>query len=93
MRIFYLYLLIAIFYCQIFWENRLLSDKANEYGGKFYSHEYKKSGFRYEVGLCIKTGWIVWINSSYECDIWLDISIFCNNLFKLPGQRQMSWSQ
>ena len=55
MRIFYLYLLIAIFYSQIFGENWLLNDEANdytirldgadfrvsEYGEKFYSHEYK----------------------------------------------------
>ena len=100
MWIFYLYLLITIFYSQIFGENRLVNDKANdytirldgadfrvpEYGGNFYSHKYKKSGFRYEVGLCIKTGWIVWINGSYECHIWLDISIFRNNLLSCLGK-------
>ena len=77
---------IFYLYSQIFWENRLLSDKTNEYGGKFYSNEYKKSGFHYEVGLCIKAGWIVWINGSYEYDIWLDISIFRNNLLSCLGK-------
>ena len=57
-----------------------------ESGRKFYSHKYKKSGFRYEVGLCIKTGWIVWVNGPYECGIWPDISIFRNSLLSCLGK-------
>ena len=51
-----------------------------EQGKIFYSHKYKKSGLRYEVGLCILTGDIVWINGPYECGTWPDISIFRNSL-------------
>jgi hypothetical protein len=79
---------------QIIWENRLKGDKGNdclvscdctdfripEYGKKFYSFKYRKSGLRYEICLCISTGDIVWINGPYECGIWNDISIFRNSL-------------
>jgi hypothetical protein len=51
-----------------------------EYGKKFYSYKYRKSGLRYEVGLCILTGDIVWINGPYECGVWNDVSIFRNSL-------------
>ena len=51
-----------------------------ESGRKFYSHKYKKSAFRYEVALCIKTGWIVWINGPYEAGSWPDINIFRDSL-------------
>ena len=26
---------------------------------KWYSHKFKGAGVRYEVGICLKTGWIV----------------------------------
>ena len=60
-----------------------------EHGRRFYSHKYKKSGLRYEVGLCILTGDIVWINGPYECGVWPDIKIFRNALmFELDdGER------
>ena len=30
---------------------------------------------RYEVGICIQTGWIVWINGPYPCGEWPDLRI------------------
>ena len=33
---------------------------AMSYKKAFYSFKFKKMGLRYEVGLCIKTGDIVW---------------------------------
>ncbi len=30
---------------------------------------------RYEVGVCINTGWIVWMNGPYPCGDWPDLSI------------------
>ena len=47
-----------------------------EQGRIFYSHKFKKSGLRYEVGICILTGDIVWINGPYPCGSWPDINIF-----------------
>ena len=51
------------------------------HGPQFSSHKYnKKSALRYEVGLCILTGDIVWINGPYEAGVWPDISIFRDSL-------------
>jgi hypothetical protein len=48
-----------------------------EQGPTFSSHKYNmKSGFRYEVALCIKTGSIVWFNGPFACGKWQDITIF-----------------
>ena len=49
-------------------------------GQMYYSHKFLKSGYRYEVGLCIRTGDIVWINGPFECGKWPDISIFRDSL-------------
>jgi len=51
-----------------------------EHGKIWYSFKYKKSGVRYEVGLCILTGDIVWISGPYEAGKWNDIAIFRNAL-------------
>ena len=79
---------------QIIFENRFKRDVGNdclmsvdgtdfripEHGRKFFSFKFKKSGLRYEVGLCILTGDIVWINGPYECGLWNDLMIFRNSL-------------
>ena len=51
-----------------------------ESGSEFYSFKYKKSGLRYEIGLCMLTGEIVWLNGPYECGMWNDIQIFRDSL-------------
>ena len=40
------------------------------------SHKFKAPGVRYEVGLCIRTGDIVWIHGPFPCGHWPDITIF-----------------
>ena len=46
----------------------------------WYSHKFKYSAQRYEVGLCILTGDIVWISGPYAAGKWPDISIFRDDL-------------
>ena len=46
----------------------------------YYSHKYKASGYRYEVALCIWTGWIIWINGPFPCGTYPDIVIFRQQL-------------
>jgi hypothetical protein len=95
--------LLFLFLLQIVWENRFKGDGGNdclitvdgtdfriaEHGKIFYSHKFKKSGLRYEVGLCIATGDIVWLNGPYECGRWPDISIFRDSLLShlAPAER------
>ena len=42
----------------------------------FYSHKFAKAGLRYEVGVCIQTGLIVWINGPFAAGKYNDITIF-----------------
>jgi hypothetical protein len=42
----------------------------------WFSHKFKGPGLRYEVGLCIRTGHIVWIHGPFPCGKWPDLKIF-----------------
>ena len=42
----------------------------------FNSYKFKRSGLRYEIGLCIKTGWICWVFGGLPCGDWVDVDIF-----------------
>jgi hypothetical protein len=59
-----------------------------EHGRTFYSHKFKKSGLRYEVGLCILTGDCVWVNGPYECGMWNDVMIFRNSIKSNLGENE-----
>ena len=51
-----------------------------EHGTKWYSHKFKRSGLRYDVGICIMTGDIVCANEPYEPGVYNDIMIFKSHL-------------
>ena len=42
---------------------------------KWYSFKINHAALRYEVGICIQTGWIVWINGPYPPGHWPDLAI------------------
>ena len=42
----------------------------------FYSHKFEKAGLHYEVGMCIQTGLIVWINGPFVAGKYNNITIF-----------------
>lgn len=42
----------------------------------WYSHKFKGPGLRYEVGVCIRSGNIVWLHGPFPCGEWPDIKIF-----------------
>ena len=42
----------------------------------FYSHKFAKAGLQHEVGVCIQTGLIVWINGHFVVGKCNDITIF-----------------
>jgi hypothetical protein len=90
--------------CQILFENRKAGDVRNNCllsvdGTDFcvaksckkpyYSYKFKKSGFLYEVALCIKTGNICWWAGPYLPSIWNDNMIFQDGLvhFLEAGER------
>ena len=54
-----------------------------QYGKKWYFHKFKHSGLRYEVALCIKTGWICWISGPWNPGRWNGLEIFRSSLMTL----------
>jgi hypothetical protein len=44
------------------------------------SHKFHGPGLKYEIGLNITTGDIVWVNGPFPCGAWPDMKIFKNDL-------------
>ena len=53
---------------------------------RWYSHKFHKAGLRYEVGICIETGEIVWVFGGYACGDWPDIEIARRGILNLIGR-------
>ena len=47
---------------------------------KWFSVKHNGAGLRYEVAICIQTGWIVWTNGPFPCGACHDITIFRSGL-------------
>lgn len=37
------------------------------FSSKFFSHKFRSAGLKYEVGVCIQSGRIVWVNGPFRC--------------------------
>ena len=46
----------------------------------WYSHKFHGPGVRYEIGIGIQTGDIVWVNGPFPCGAFADITIFREKL-------------
>ena len=57
----------------------------------WWSHKHNGPGLRYELGVSIMTGYIVWIHGPYPCGAFNDISVFRKCLKHVvlltPGER------
>lgn len=42
----------------------------------FYTYKHNGAGLRYEVALCILTGWIVWVMGPFPPGDWVDVECF-----------------
>lgn len=56
---------------------------------KWYSHKCKGAGVRYELGVNIQTGDVVWVNGPFACGKNNDPSIFNGGLGKLLDDGEM----
>lgn len=52
----------------------------------WWSHKFNGPGLRYELAICIATGWIVGYNGPFECGSWPDLKIFRSRLKRLLGK-------
>jgi hypothetical protein len=51
-------------------------EEPQPFSKKWFSHKFSGAGLRYEVGLSIERGDIVWINGPFNCGDWPDVRIF-----------------
>lgn len=42
---------------------------------RWYSHKFRGPGLRYEIGLCVRTGKIVWKHGGYPCGEYPDLKL------------------
>lgn len=45
------------------------------FNSAYYSHKFKSAGLRYEIGICIRTGEIVWGYGGYPCGAYPDLKL------------------
>ena len=64
----------------------------SEFDPKWYSHKFNGPGLRYEIGLCIRTGDIVWAHGGLPCGQWPDLRLardaFIGHL--QPGEKALA---
>jgi hypothetical protein len=56
---------------------------------KWYSHKFKGPGVRYEVAVCIQTGWIVWVHGPFACGKFPDLRIARMGVFTQLAEGEM----
>lgn len=56
---------------------------------KWHSHKHNGPGVRCEIGICMQTGWIVWVNGLHPRGDWSDLAIARSCLIHLldEGER------
>ena len=52
-------------------------------------YKFKGAGLRYEVGVSIQMGHVVWVNGPYPCGRWPDIKIFREDLKHMLDDGEM----
>jgi hypothetical protein len=50
-------------------------NEPNPFSPMYFSEKFNHAGLRYEVAICILTGWIVWVNGPFPCGTWPDLRI------------------
>ena len=54
----------------------------------WFSHKFNAAALRYEVGVCIQTGWIVWTAGPFPAGDFPDLEIFRLYLKDLLGTNE-----
>lgn len=59
---------------------------------KWFSHKFKHAGLRYEIGLSLRKGHIVWAYGGYPCGDWPDLKLAKESFvdFLSPNERSVA---
>lgn len=52
---------------------------------KWFSHKFKSAGIRYEIGISISHGDIVWASGGFPCGEWPDLKIAKDHYINIAG--------
>ena len=66
-----------------------LINEPTPFSSIWYSHKMKHAALRYEIAICIQTGWIVWVNGPYPAGQWPDLAISRDGLNQSLGRKEM----
>ena len=55
---------------------------------KWFSHKLNRAAVRYEVGVAIHTGWVVWINGPFPAGEYSDLTIARQGLIHCLGRNE-----
>jgi hypothetical protein len=64
----------------------------SDFSSRWYSHKFKGAGLRYEIGIAIQSGWVVWKNGPFPCGTFPDIKIARRDLVHhlVPGEKYIA---
>ncbi|KAF0707704.1 hypothetical protein AaE_013498 [Aphanomyces astaci] len=62
------------------------------YDRKWYSHKFHGAGLRYEVGVCMRTGNIVWVNGGVPCGEWPDLRLARDSYVHCVRQGEITYA-
>jgi hypothetical protein len=71
---------------------RIQEHQKNGFNPKWYSHEYRKPGVRYEVAACFNTGHILLIYGPFPCGSRDDIHLYHLGLKRLLMRGEKVWT-
>ena len=59
---------------------------------KWWSHKFNGPGLRYEIGICIRTGDVVWAHGGLPCGEWPDLRLARNAFIEAlqPGEKAIA---
>jgi hypothetical protein len=66
-------------------------EEPTPFSAMWFSHKLNRAGLRYEIGITIQTGDLVWINGPYPCGDWPDLRIARNGICDEldPGEKYL----
>lgn len=53
-----------------------------QFDPKWFSHKFNGPGLRYEIGICIRTGDVVWAHGGVPCGEWPDLRLARNAIIE-----------
>ena len=64
-------------------------NEPSPFDARWWSHKFNSAGLRYEVGISIYSGHIIWVNGSVPCGEWDDLSLARSSIIGYLDEHEM----